>query len=126
MSRARSLIVGVVLVASLLGNLALARMYVRQTGAAAESLEALEALPELEASDAIHREQRDLLMELLPAITLDVGVADLQAYLGSVYSGEAIDIVEAPQCVGCVVLAWRSFRFAFDADGRLSRVDLRS
>jgi len=125
--RVRNWIVGIVLVASLLGNLALARLYVRQTGAvAAENVEGLEALTALEASDAAHRAERDVLMDLIPAITLDVGVADLQAYLGSVYSGEAIDIVEDPKCVGCVVIAWRSFRFAFDADGRLSGVDVRS
>ena len=61
-------------------------------------------------------------MELIPAITVDVGLEDLEAYLGAVYSGEQVGVAEDPRCIGCVVVSWRTFRFAFDEKGRLSKV----
>lgn len=122
MWRVLSFIVGGALAVSLIGNVALARMYVQQA-AASEKLEDLEAV---EALDATHRQERDVLAELIPAVTSEVDVGDLKAYFGAVYSGEPIDIAEDPECIGCVVLSWRSFHFAFDATGRLSKVDVAS
>lgn len=118
MSRVRSFIVGGALAVSLIGNLALAWNATHTP--AAESVDALAAL------DDAHRRERDVLAELIPAVTSAVDVGDLEAYFGTVYSGEKIGIEEDPACIGCVVLSWRSFRFAFDATGRLTKVDVAS
>ena len=116
MSNVRSFIIGIALASSLVCNLVLASKYVEQSGSARTS-------SELESARS---EERDLLMELIPAVTSEVNLADLEAYLGSVYSGEAIDDTDDRECVGCVVVSWRSFRFAFDETGRLSSVSATS
>jgi len=115
-SNVRSVVVGIALAASLVANLALALRHEQGSQAAAAS-------SELEAARTA---ERDTLMELIPSVALDVGVADLEAYLGSVYSGEEIAVTEDARCLGCVVVSWRSFRFAFDETGRLSRVSVTS
>lgn len=118
MSRVSSFIVGGALAVSLIGNLALAWNATQPS--AKESADALAAL------DDAHRQERDVLAGLIPAVTSEVDVGDLEAYFRTVYSGEKIGLEEDPACIGCVVLSWRSFRFAFDARGRLSKVDVVS
>jgi hypothetical protein len=112
-SRMRTLIVGIVLVASLVANVVLMRIHAQDTRAAGTREE---------RTAAQESDERDILMELIPAITVDVGLEDLEAYFGAVYSGEPVGVAEDPRCIGCVVVSWRTFRFAFDEKGRLSKV----
>jgi hypothetical protein len=108
------LILASALIASLAANAALAYRY----DTATRTAEGLQKL------DAARREDLDILMELIPAVSRDVGIEDIEAYLGTVYSGEPVGIAEDRACVGCVVVSWRSFRFAFGETGRLSKVSL--
>lgn len=135
MSRARTLIVGIVLTASLAANVLLIRTHGQDTRAIAalqgtdsaareEGDIAAQAnrVPTVPYNDSAAADERDILMELIPAITTDVRLEDIEAYLGTVYSGEPVGVTEDPKCIGCVVVSWRSFRFAFDEMGRLSKV----
>jgi hypothetical protein len=126
--------IGIVLVASLAANVVLIRhdrdAHAIDTRAATEAAPSdipAQANLDTTSQDArTAREERDILMELIPAITLNVRLEDIEAYLGTVYSGEPIGVAEDPKCIGCVVVSWRSFRFAFDETGRLNKVSSTS
>jgi hypothetical protein len=70
-SRMRTLIVGIVLVASLVGNVVLMRIHAQDTGAAGtreEPTAAQESDAAARERDGVARDERDILMELIPAI----------------------------------------------------------